>query len=311
MHGSSAHDAPRPDYALLERQVASLLADERDFIANAANFAAFVYGELPQVNWAGFYFPADDGLVLGPFAGKPACTRLPVGKGICNRAFQSGKSVIVDDVHADGNHIVCDSASKSELVVPLLSGKSVCGVFDIDSPIVARFSPADQKGVERLVAAFTECTAVPDRYKTVRPVNVRLNDRIDVQTCRDHHVVIRYLADELSKPDVDAQNVVLLLRRLKNVLTSHLKLEDGWLYPRLAKSTNEIVRSKADRYAREMGGLAAEFQSLWETWAQRPDAIAQNRASWHADWRLFHSELIARIEAEDHDLYVAAEADIG
>ena len=154
------------DYGLLEAQVRSLLADERDFIANAANFAAFVYTELPRVNWAGFYFPGADGLVLGPFGGKPACTRLPGGHGVCGRSFSNRESVIVDDVSAFADHIVCDSASKSELVVPLLHGGAVYGVFDIDSPELNRFLEGDARGVESLVRAFVDCTPLPEQYRT-------------------------------------------------------------------------------------------------------------------------------------------------
>jgi L-methionine (R)-S-oxide reductase len=155
------------DYDLLERQAASLLEDESDFIANAANFAAFLYDELPDVNWAGFYFPSEDGsLVLGPFGGKPACTRLPAGRGVCGKAFASGETVIVDDVHAFADHIVCDSASRSEIVVPLRKGAALYGVFDIDSPELARFTEADRAGIERLVAKFVELTPIPDRYET-------------------------------------------------------------------------------------------------------------------------------------------------
>lgn len=149
-----------PDYALLERQVRGLLADERDFIANAANFSAFVYSELPAINWAGFYLPAADGLVLGPFGGKPACSRLPKGQGICNRAFDEKRTVVVDDVSQAADHIYCDTASKSEMVVPLLVNGKARGVFDLDSPELARFSADDQAGIERLVAAFLEATSI-------------------------------------------------------------------------------------------------------------------------------------------------------
>jgi L-methionine (R)-S-oxide reductase len=143
------------DYDILVAQVTSLLADETDFIANAANFAAFIYNEVPDLNWAGFYFPAPSGeLVLGPFNGQPACTRLPKGRGVCGAAFTSGETVVVDDVHAFAGHIVCDSASASEIVVPLRSGGEIFGVFDIDSPQLARFSSADRAGIERLVDVF-------------------------------------------------------------------------------------------------------------------------------------------------------------
>lgn len=136
-------------------QVTALLADESDFIANAANFAAFIYNEVPDLNWAGFYFPAASGeLVLGPFNGRPACTRLPKGRGVCGAAFTSGETVVVDDVHAFADHIVCDSTSAAEIVVPLRRGNEITGVFDIDSPRVARFTVDDRAGIERLVQAF-------------------------------------------------------------------------------------------------------------------------------------------------------------
>ncbi len=142
-------------YELLERQARELLAGEPDFIANAANFAALEYHELPSLNWAGFYFssPAGD-LVLGPFNGRPACTRLPTGRGVCGAAVTRRETVVVDDVTAYADHIVCDSASRSEIVVPLLVDGGVAGVFDVDSPDVGRFTDEDRAGIERLVAAF-------------------------------------------------------------------------------------------------------------------------------------------------------------
>jgi GAF domain-containing protein len=158
---------PQVDYELLERQVASLLEDEDDFIANAANFAAFIYSELPVLNWAGFYFPNERGdLVLGPFGGKPACTRLPAGRGVCGRAFQTAQTVVVDDVNAFADHIVCDSASQSEIVVPLHKGGALYGVFDIDSPVTSRFTDEDRAGIEKLVARFVASTPMPQRYET-------------------------------------------------------------------------------------------------------------------------------------------------
>lgn len=147
------------DYELLARQVGSLLEGERDRIANAANFAAFIYTELPAINWAGFYFPAPDGaLILGPFSGKPASSRLPAGQGVCQRAFRERQTVVVDDVSAIKDHIYCDSASQSEIVVPLIVGGQVRAVFDIDSPELARFNAADRGGIESLVARFVEST---------------------------------------------------------------------------------------------------------------------------------------------------------
>jgi L-methionine (R)-S-oxide reductase len=124
-------------YGLLEQEVRELLAGESDLIANAANFAAFVYHELPDVNWAGFYFATLDGdLLLGPFSGRPACVRLPRGRGACGAAVERRATVMVDDVSAFDGHIACDVASRSELVVPLIDGSEVRGVFDIDSPRV-------------------------------------------------------------------------------------------------------------------------------------------------------------------------------
>jgi L-methionine (R)-S-oxide reductase len=144
-----------PFYEHLERQVRELLRDETDFTANAANFAAFVYHEVPQVNWAGFYLttPAGD-LVLGPFCGRPACTRIAAGRGVCGAAAARRVTIVVDDVSQFGDHIACDTASRSEIVVPLLRNGELHAVFDCDSPHLARFTEADRIGIERLVRAF-------------------------------------------------------------------------------------------------------------------------------------------------------------
>ena len=151
------------DYALLEQQVRALLAEECDFIANAANFAAFVYYELPDVNWCGFYLArsVNDDLVLGPFGGRPACARLPAGRGVCGAAASRGSTVVVDDVDVFADHIVCDSASRSEIVVPLTIDGAFAGVFDCDSPKPARFTDADRDGIERLLRAFSESVQLP------------------------------------------------------------------------------------------------------------------------------------------------------
>jgi len=310
MSVSEFRDSENPvNYDLLERQATGLLEHERNFIANAANFAAFIYESLPAVNWAGFYFPEDDGLVLGPFAGRPACTRLPGGKGVCGAAFSAGKTLVVDDVSAFADHIVCDSNSRSEIVIPMIENGQVAGVFDIDSPKVARFSAADKAGLERLTALFMRHTPLPKGYSSSPASRTRINERIDIQTCRDHHVVLRYLIDELSRPAVAPEAILGLLKRLRTVLLAHLKLEDDWLYPHLQRATNDVVRRKAQTYSREMGSLKENFVTLWETWT-RPGEIARNPGVWQSEWSNFCKAITDRMDREDHDLYVAAEASL-
>ncbi|MBP3863399.1 MAG: GAF domain-containing protein [Pseudomonas sp.] len=147
-------------YTLLQAQLESLLADERDFIANAAQFSAFVYHQLDDLNWAGFYLNRDEELVLGPFQGQIACVRIPFGRGVCGAAAASRQTQRVEDVHAFAGHIACDSASNSELVVPLIKDGRLIGVLDLDSPSIGRFSEQDQLGIEALAAIFlrlSEC----------------------------------------------------------------------------------------------------------------------------------------------------------
>jgi len=145
-------------YHLLAAQVQALFADERDFIANAAQFSAFLYSQLDDLNWAGFYINRDEELVLGPFQGQVACVRIPFGKGVCGAAAASWQTQRVEDVHAFPGHIACDSASQSELVIPLVKEGRLIGVLDLDSPRLARFAEADQVGLERLAAIFLELT---------------------------------------------------------------------------------------------------------------------------------------------------------
>jgi len=141
-------------YALLAAQAESLFADERDFIANASQFSAFLFNELPDLNWAGFYLNRNEELVLGPFQGKVACVRIPYSKGVCGAAARTRETQRVEDVHAFPGHIACDSASNSELVVPLVKDGRLIGVLDLDSPSVGRFSEEDQAGIERLAEIF-------------------------------------------------------------------------------------------------------------------------------------------------------------
>ena len=137
------------DYEALCARLQALTDGVPYEIANFANAAALLWEFLPEINWAGFYLMTDGALVLGPFQGKPACIRIPVGKGVCGRAAQERKTLLVPDVHAFPGHIACDSASRSEVVVPLFKNGDVCGVLDIDSPYEGRFDEADQAGLEK------------------------------------------------------------------------------------------------------------------------------------------------------------------
>lgn len=142
-------------YRELNSQLEGLLHGERDFIANAANVSALVFGLVPDLNWAGFYFlKQQDELVLGPFQGKVACVRIPVGKGVCGTAVADAKTQLVPDVHAFPGHIACDAISRSELVVPLVKDGRILGVLDLDSPLPGRFDLEDQAGFETLAALY-------------------------------------------------------------------------------------------------------------------------------------------------------------
>ncbi|MBO1078761.1 GAF domain-containing protein [Roseomonas haemaphysalidis] len=154
------------DAATLHEELAgmlsALLAGERDPVANAANTSALLFQMLPDLNWAGFYFLRYGGeLVLGPFQGKPACVRIAFGRGVCGAAVARKQSMLVEDVHSFPGHIACDAASRSELVVPLLRDGEVLGVIDLDSPRPARFTPADQAGLERVAALYVAASATP------------------------------------------------------------------------------------------------------------------------------------------------------
>ncbi len=141
-------------YAQLLAQAEAILDGETDRIANAANLSALVYHALPDLNWVGFYFYDGTELVVGPFQGLPACVRIPLDKGVCGAAARTRTTQRVADVHAFPGHIACDSASRSELVVPLAEGDSLIGVFDLDSPVPDRFDVEDQAGLEAIAAAF-------------------------------------------------------------------------------------------------------------------------------------------------------------
>jgi GAF domain-containing protein len=138
-------------YDHLAMQLSSLLAGERDLVANAANFSALLFQTLPDLNWAGFYFAKDGDLVLGPFQGKPACVRIRIGQGVCGAGAAKCETVIVPNVHEFPGHIACDSASNSEIVVPLHKDSRLLGVLDLDSPLPSRFDREDAAGLEELV----------------------------------------------------------------------------------------------------------------------------------------------------------------
>ena len=141
-------------YAQLLEQARALLHGERDRVANAANLSALVYNALPDLNWVGFYFFDGTELVVGPFQGLPACVRIPLDKGVCGAAARTRTTQRIEDVHAFPGHIACDSASNSELVVPLVLDGELIGVFDLDSPVPARFDVEDQAGLEAIAQAF-------------------------------------------------------------------------------------------------------------------------------------------------------------
>ncbi|HKX54462.1 MAG TPA: GAF domain-containing protein [Xanthomonadales bacterium] len=143
----------------LAAQAHGLLSSEKDVIANAANLSALLYLELEQINWVGFYFLQDQELVLGPFQGKPACVRIPLGRGVCGKAAESRQTLRVADVEQFSDHIACDTASRSELVIPLVQNGKLLGVLDIDSPVTGRFSAADQARLEEVARVYLDSIA--------------------------------------------------------------------------------------------------------------------------------------------------------
>jgi L-methionine (R)-S-oxide reductase len=160
---TAMHEFDGPDYddrqafyRALTAQARALVDGEPDRIANAANLAALIFHALPRINWAGWYFLQDDTLVLGPFQGRPACVRIPLGRGVCGTAAAEGRSQRVPDVHAFPGHIACDAASRSEIVIPLRDAAgTIFGVLDIDSPEPDRFDAEDLAGLE-VIAGLLE-----------------------------------------------------------------------------------------------------------------------------------------------------------
>lgn len=146
-------DLPKAErYRQLADAAEALVSGESDQVANMANVASLMWEFIPDLNWAGFYREVGDELVLGPFIGRPACIRIPLGQGVCGAAATTGQTQLVEDVHAYPGHIACDSASKSELVVPVMRGGAICAVIDLDSPTLARFDAEDAAGIELLAS---------------------------------------------------------------------------------------------------------------------------------------------------------------
>lgn len=143
-------------YSSLSEQLAGLLSGERDWLANTANASALLFLELEDINWAGFYFLRGEELTLGPFQGKPACTRIPVGGGVCGTAVATGEAQLVEDVHQFPGHIACDAVSASEVVIPLYDGDRCLGVLDVDSPSLARFDAQDLAGLQQFAQVLLE-----------------------------------------------------------------------------------------------------------------------------------------------------------
>jgi len=144
-----------PMYSLLLKQAEALLSGEVDAIANAANLSSLLFNNLTEVNWVGFYFDRDSELVLGPFNGQPACTRIPFAKGVCGTAYTAMQTQVVNDVHAFPGHIACDSASESEIVVPFKTAH-LSGVLDVDSPVLARFGEDEKEFFETVVTLYSD-----------------------------------------------------------------------------------------------------------------------------------------------------------
>ncbi|MXP44450.1 GAF domain-containing protein [Allopontixanthobacter sediminis] len=150
-------DLPKPElYRQLVQACEAITADERDPVANMANVAALMAEFLPALNWAGFYRVLEGELVLGPFVGRPACIRIPLGQGVCGTAASDARTQLVEDVHAFPGHIACDAASRSELVVPIIRAGQVLAVIDLDSPDLARFDAEDAAGIERLAGVLAD-----------------------------------------------------------------------------------------------------------------------------------------------------------
>jgi L-methionine (R)-S-oxide reductase len=149
-------------YEALRGELGKLITDQTDFLANISNFAALLFSSLPNLNWAGFYLLRGSDLVLGPFQGKPACSCIAMGDGVCGTAALQRAAVLVPNVHAFPGHIVCDEASQSEMVLPVFKDNRLIGVLDLDSPQLGRFDDTDREQIEALLRMLMEGTEVPE-----------------------------------------------------------------------------------------------------------------------------------------------------
>lgn len=163
------HETKKEFYEELLFQAQGLLSGERDLIANLANVSGLLYHSMDEINWAGFYLFKEGQLVLGPFQGKPACIRIELGRGVCGAAAIEQKTQRIGDVHLFAGHIACDGASNSEIVVPLIKKGELLGVMDIDSPILNRFDPEDQRYLEALASKLVEGCNWPEQEKQKAP----------------------------------------------------------------------------------------------------------------------------------------------
>ena len=161
MYNINASKDIQENYQALYMAISAHMEDEGDVVANLANISAFLYQYLPDVNWAGFYLLKGGELVLGPFAGKPACTRIALGRGVCGVAARDGRVIVVPDVHVFDGHIACDGETNSEIVLPIYKGDAVFGVLDIDSPVLNRFDEIDEdylRKIADIISKFLEDT---------------------------------------------------------------------------------------------------------------------------------------------------------
>ncbi len=147
-----------PDYKLMAKQIEALAEIDRDFVPVLANASAVLWEGMDKINWAGFYLMDRGSLLVGPFQGKAACVKIEIGKGVCGGAVEQGKILRVEDVHAFPGHIACDSASRSEIVLPIRSGGKIVGVLDIDSPEKGRFAESDEQGLAVVVESLERVT---------------------------------------------------------------------------------------------------------------------------------------------------------